>query len=178
MVVINSLADSGHYVEGILRGRGYEITNALCVNLGRHAVIATRKDGTDRIFYVLFKRDLFYTYGRWFDDNCLGETINLEWFEAIERSKYLDKILFVYPEGIVYYITPEEWKSFVDENNTVRVQYGGETTTSVRIDILHRWDRAMTTQELTKWLGREGISERFRNCIINAINRLRLVAGC
>lgn len=176
---VNSLAEAGKYVEKILRGRGYVIMLdenkkplIKIVNKGRHAIIYTKKHNQIKVFYLLFKRKFFLTYGKQFNDIGFGESINLEWFKCIEKSDYLEQILFCYKDGTIYFITPEEWRSFVESNNTIRMQHGGEVTTCVRIDILNRWDKTMTTQELTKWINKPGISEKLKQCLTNALSRL------
>jgi len=168
------------YVTRILNAKGYRVKNTTPANWVEeykqytHCVITTEKNGERVGFYMLFKHKFFLTYGRQFDDAGFGESINMDCFRSIERSKTLEKILFVYPDGMVLYANPDEWKSFVEANNTVRLTRAtGEATTSVRLDVLNRWDRDMTTQDLEQWLEKRSVYGGVRRMLENAVDRIK-----
>lgn len=181
---INNIGEAERYVRRILLGKGYNIIKTQPANYVKkynkftHCFIGAEKDGERKVFYVLYKRKLFMSFSRQFNlDGTFGESLNLDAFMRMENTNRLESILFVYPEGMIYEISPTEWRKFVEENNTIRMQYGGEVTTSVKVDLLNRWDREWTCELLTKWVEKGGISERFRKCLENAVKRLRGVLG-
>jgi len=174
---IKGLMQAENYVRSIIVGRGGEILRVQPMNFVpeyrkyTHVALSARlkPEEEPKIYYVLYKREKFMSYGRQFNDHGFGESINLDAFKNIERSRYLDRILVVYPDGFIYYITPDQWRDYVRENETVRMQYGGEVTTSVNISILQRWDRDWTVQELEKWMQKPNLPARMRRCLMRLL---------
>lgn len=77
---------------------------------GRHAMVHTDKGG----FYLLFKKEFFWKFPEFYEKffvaypnlNGAGESINVSCL-AYAKSRSL-KLLFVYPNGAIYVIDPDE----------------------------------------------------------------------
>jgi len=179
-VKLENCQQAQDYVFRILRGKGFEIIRHKPVNYVEkyrkftHCVIVVEKKGVKSALYMLFKRKFFLTYGKRFDDSGFGESINVDCFKQLEKSKTLEKILFVYPDGTVLFASPDSWREFIEKNSTVRLTRAtGEATTSVRLDVLDRWDRDMTVQDLELWLEKKSVYGSVRKMLKNAVGRLK-----
>lgn len=158
MTLIDSTADAGRYISKILEGRGYEIVRVVPINKGRHIILVTEKEKERKAWYVLYKRAPFFTFSRQFDleTGCFGETVNVSYFQDIQRASTPVEMLFCYPDGVIYSTSPKEWGEFVRDNDTIRItQSQGETTTSVPLRILNRWDKPLEPDALLKWVNEE-----------------------
>lgn len=147
---LDSLSDAALYVENILRRSGREILQARSLNKGRHGLIQTDFE----IYYILFKRKKFMTYGRQFNgESGMGESINLDWLNNLIKSEKVDEILVVYPEGSIYYIDKLEWREYVQSKDTVRMtQSQGEVTTSIPMTLLKRWDIRANNRKVVEYI--------------------------
>ena len=103
-------------------------------NQGKHLLIKTDK----RIFWVLYKREFFHSFGKMFNLLGEGETINRDIFELAEREN-VEYFLFVYEDGGVFAITPATVIDYLQRYQTKRMTDSGEVTYSFSIGILERW---------------------------------------
>lgn len=103
-------------------------------NQGKHLLIKTDK----RIFWVLYKREFFHSFGKMFNLLGEGETINRDIFELAEREN-VEYFLFVYEDGGVFAITPATVIDYLQRYQTKRTTDSGEVTYSFSIGILERW---------------------------------------
>lgn len=146
--MIDSLSQAANYVSRIFWKNGREIILEKSLNKGRHALLQTDKE----VVYILFKRHKFMTYGKQFKgEDGIGESINIEYLNSILRSKKLDLILIVYPNNDIYFIDKQEWRDYSDKHGTVRMQQKGETTSSIPVGLLKRWDIVMWNRKLTEF---------------------------
>lgn len=113
------------------------VTEILPANKGRHYFLKTYKGLT---YWLLYKRDFFRSFGKIFGYKGLGESINKEWVERAINKHKITAFIFVYSQGHVYIVPPEEFKKFAEKNNTIRrTNATGEITYSVPISFLRRW---------------------------------------
>jgi hypothetical protein len=74
------------------------------VNNNRHAVIYTKKGLT---YWLLYKREVFKSFGVIFDKQGVGDSINAE-FLGMALNQKIDGFIFCYKQGIIYKISPRE----------------------------------------------------------------------
>lgn len=113
------------------------VTDVKPVNDNRHCMIETIKDIR---YYVMFKREPFYAFGKIFRKPGAGESINKSCLELAIKYN-IDLILVAYKSGHVYAISPDFWKEYAYNNNTIRTQETGEVTYSIALNELVRWDK-------------------------------------
>lgn len=106
------------------------------INSGKHYLMKTEKG---LIYYLMYKREFFNSFGAIFGLKGVGESINEEYLKiAIDGD--VDSFLISYSTGAFYTISPREWLRFAQSNNTIRVQKNGiEKTYSIPISMLRRW---------------------------------------
>lgn len=105
------------------------------VNMERQFLITTDKNMK---YLLVYKRNFFMSFGRIFSMRGIGESLNEEIVEyAI--SKGIHELLFVYHDGMVYAISPQEFKDYATSHKTIRQTASGELTMSVVLSILKRW---------------------------------------
>ena len=149
---IDSTEDAARRVGKILEGRGYKIVNVKPINRKRHYVLISEKDNERKAWYVLYKRNPFFTFSRQFnlEDGCFGESINFSFLQDILRATVPVEMLFCYSD-VIYYIDPKDWENFVKEFNTIRITTSqGEVVSSVPIKILNNWE-GWTSYSLENW---------------------------
>ncbi len=100
------------------------------VGVFRHTIFSppvTRDDIPS--YYVLFKREFLWSFNKQFpvfvkeqsEYRGVGESINKNsLYGALTRS--IDYLLFVYPDGKVYRISPKGVRNFCQKNNLIRTQ--------------------------------------------------------
>jgi hypothetical protein len=105
------------------------------VNMERQFLITTDKNMK---YLLVYKRNFFMSFGRIFSMRGIGESLNEEIVEyAI--SKGIHELLFVYKDGMVYAISPQEFKDYATNHKTIRQTASGELTMSIVLSILRRW---------------------------------------
>jgi len=118
-------------VRGMIEGRGDSVAEIKMVHGGKHAIVYT---DSGMIYYVLFKREMFGSFGDIFNRKGIGESINAEALDlAMDRGAML--VLVAYPDGKVYSLTPDEWS----RSPYIRDTEDGERTISVPINWMRRW---------------------------------------
>lgn len=122
-------------VQVIEKNTGDQVVKKLALNNARHYLLMTNS-GTS--YYLLFKRNFFGSYGRQFNTQGMGESINPEYLRFC-NARGIANILIVYEKGHVYVVNPLEWKQFAESHNTIRMQKGGERTYSIPLSLLKRW---------------------------------------
>ena len=123
-------------VARLLRSRGYNITNTISINDGRYNVLQTNNSFKSKNFLVMFKREFFFNFGKYFIDKGetgLGETINKDSLRyAIQKG--VKEIIFIYPNGAIYSISVSDFLQFSHE----RINKEDKDTRSVSIHKLKR----------------------------------------
>jgi len=126
----------------VLRNRGLLNYSIEYVNRRRHMIVRS----LDMVFYVLYKDSFFMSFNKQFSGfvkdfpeyKGLGESINKRWLEkAIQLES---KLVFVYPSGKMYFFYPKAFKRFSTVYGLKRTQDRGETTYSIPVKILKRFD--------------------------------------
>lgn len=108
------------------------------VNQARHKLVRTLEG---KGFWVVFKRKPFMSFGKIFDIEYDGAGESLNKDVVIEGDeKDVNKFLFVYSNGKIYSISPLKFKRYAQEEETIRETSSGETTYSVPMDLLERWN--------------------------------------
>jgi hypothetical protein len=183
--VVSDIGEAANNVRRILENRGYVIVAEQPCHYVRkyhkcvHSLIIAERKGRRCAFYVLFKNKFFLTYGRQFDDFGFGESMNLEVLMSLSRSETLEGILYVYNDGFIYNIPVEKFKDFVVEHGTIRVTKETlETTASVRVDLLDRWDIPWTCQTLEAWVHKQSLPEILRRKLLVIVENLKQAALC
>lgn len=141
MEIQNGEAGFSH-VARFLQRNGYEFLETIEINQGRYRVLKTDKE----TFLVLFKRDFFHNFGKYFRDKGatgMGETINLTHLKE-GVSKGIMKIIFVYPNGHIYSIGLEDFLN----NGFRRENKEGKKTISVSIHLLKRENPSHKEQQV------------------------------
>lgn len=109
------------------------------VNNQRHFLLRTIRGLK---YYVMYKREFFHKFGVIFALHGMkgaGESINKENLNLALKYE-VDKIMLVYATGYVYVVTPQQWKEFAEQFGTIRETGQGETTYSIPLSYLRRWD--------------------------------------
>jgi len=131
-----------------IESKGYMIENVRDVNKGRHKYIMC--NGVR--FCFIYKRAFFGTYSQQFQEEGVGESINVDrLFWCIDH--HVDFILIGYPDGKIYAVNPNDWKQYCDSHGTyrkvIKVEYDKnwgkkverkEATASIPINIMKRWN--------------------------------------
>jgi hypothetical protein len=139
---IGGLDDAVLLVQQTLFSQHKKVIKTTYTHRGRHALIVT-EDQSGRLsgVYVFFKREFFYTFGKIFNTEGVGETMNSEVYESIKRSLLLEEVLFVYGNGKVYSISPKKLMEYVTEYRPFRLQKNNEeVTVSFPVGLLTRWE--------------------------------------
>lgn len=163
---IESTAQAGAKIVGILEDRRYDVTLIQPINKGRHLLLRATHPLTAKVevFYVLFKNAFFFSADRQFDtDEGFFESVNVEYYEAMRKSKMLTQILVCYPEGMVYSVEPNKLHKYLEKNYRVRTQWESkETTVSFPISMYDRWDEPWSNESLLKYIDSPSIPERIK----------------
>lgn len=123
----------------VAKARGWSVISTHPLNHKRHYTIRFRDNkGKDHRYYVLFKRELFLSFGKIFGTEGAGESLNFELLQTMEH-RGIEKLLFVYESGNVYEIDPTEFLWIAEKNQYKRTQKNGEFTASVPITALTRF---------------------------------------
>jgi len=85
-------------------------------------------------YYLLYKRDVFRSFGEIFKCSGVGESINEDALNIALESN-IDLFLVVYENGTIYSITPKEW----ERKGLKRTTEAGEITICIPITALRRW---------------------------------------
>lgn len=114
------------------------VRDVLRCNKNRHRFILMDNDMT---YWLMYKRQLFLSFGKIFGFTGAGESINKYWIErALEQD--ITAFIFVYGSGNVYIVPPLELKKFAEKNGTIRkTRETGEITYSVPVNFLRRWKK-------------------------------------
>lgn len=119
---------------------GFSVLSERVCNKSRDLFLVVSKDAVVEKFYVKFRRDVsfndegvavgfFLTFHKQFPEffllnsalGAVGESINIEVLnEAIRLG--VDRLLFCYGDGKVYWIYPALFKKFSETNNLIRKQ--------------------------------------------------------
>jgi len=86
-------------------------------NRGRHSLMKP-VDVDQPIFYALYKKDFFNSFGVMYPDepSGVGESINVEWLDmAIGLN--VDFLMFVYSNGYAYRISPKLVKRYCERHS-------------------------------------------------------------
>ena len=175
--IIDSMSDAGRFVADILSKRGYTQIKPHLVNKGRHIILeaVAPRTGYFEVYYLLYKRDLFHTYSNQFTDSeqVLGESINIEYYKAIRRSQKLTGLLIAYPNGYVYNVPLKELHEYYDTHYRLRTQnITHEITFSFPINLLNRWDKAWTCQDLNIWINHPSLNDKIKELFRKIRNKL------
>lgn len=138
-VNINNMKEAIDYTSRALANHlGGCILTVNPTNHNRHYYlkIAT-KEGVLRL-WVMFKRELFLSFGKIFNTEGAGESINHSILKQIVEEG-LDKIVVVYESGNIYALEPQQWEWIAYKNRYIRKTESGEVTASVPIGKLERW---------------------------------------
>jgi len=161
------MASAGRRISTILHNRGYNVT-PYPVNKGRHIILKAEvpRSGKIEVYYCLFKRALFHTYNIQFQDTWgegFGETLNLNYYQAIRKSKMLTHLLFCYPNGHIYEVEPQTLHDYFDKHYRVRMQNEtSEITISFPIQLTDRWDSSWTSEDLNYYINKPGLSDKIK----------------
>jgi hypothetical protein len=162
-----STADAGKFIVKVLKARGHEVELIIPINKGRHLLVKAFSPLRElEVYYILYKSSFFFSYSRQFEDadgEGFGESVNLEFMNAIMRSETLTSILVAYRDGYIFHIEPETLKEYLSGRERVRIQHKGEVTCSFPISLLSRWDRNWTSYELDRWIGKPTLSEKVKH---------------
>lgn len=98
-------------------------------NRGKHALFTPPVTTALPSYYVVFKRDFFFSFAKQFFEfvkefpefNTVGESINEEFLETALKFG-VDYLLFVYDNGKVYKVSPFVVKRFCEKHKLVRLQ--------------------------------------------------------
>ena len=107
-------------------------------NNGRHSLM--KSISIDKpSFYALYKKDFFNSFGKMYpcEPSGVGESINIEWLD-LALSLSVDYLVFVYPTGYVYIISPLLVKRYCESRGLIREQYEGESTYVFPVMLLER----------------------------------------
>ena len=102
-------------------------------NQGRHLLMKTDKAA----YWVLFKREFFMSFGKIFNLEGAGESVNRDIFE-LAQSQNVARFIFVYPDGKVYSISPQTIVEYMQNYGTKRTTESGEFTYSFSVGLLER----------------------------------------
>jgi len=102
----------------LLTQQNINITRTQKVSAGRHTIIHTEHGQ----LYLMFKRAPFLNYGKELGQTpSQGETTNINIFRAIQSNPHIKLILFAYPNGKVYGITPQEYAKHGTQRHNPRM---------------------------------------------------------
>lgn len=111
------------------------IKSVTLFNKDRHMLLTS---GKGLKYWLLFKRELFKSFGKIFNYSGPGDSINQEWVTRALKEN-IAAFVFVYKQGSVYIIPPNELKEFAVMNETIRNTLSGERTMSFPVSFLRRW---------------------------------------
>ena len=133
--MINSIYEASALVTEKIREHGEQIKSIRSANNNRHSIV---ESSTGKIYWVLFKRGFFMSFGKIFGKDGPGESVNEEVLnDAISYN--VDNFLFVYEDGKIYHISPKDVKEYCEANHTTRQTDSGEWTYSFPVKNLVRW---------------------------------------
>ena len=90
----------------------------------------------DLRYLVIFKRDFFNTYGREFNDDMIGETINREDLKKALANN-CTYLLYLYEDGKIYYV---HIGSLIDKWHLRETKAEGKEEYAFGISNLRRWE--------------------------------------
>lgn len=127
-------------VARLLKSKGHNIINTVSINDGRYNILQTNNQFKSKNFLVLFKRDFFRNFGKYFRDKGetgLGETINKDSLRyAVQKG--VKEIIFIYPNGAIYSITVSDFLQFSHK----RTNKENKDTRSISIHKLKRENKS------------------------------------
>jgi len=135
-MLVKNIEEAAIRVKDVFRQRGVKIVLDEYVNKKRHYILTT--DGGSA-YYILYKRAFFFSFGKVFNKEGVGESIN-ESFINLAITRNITSFLVVYENGHVYMVTPKAWDDYATINNTIRETDSGERTFSIPVNMLRRWD--------------------------------------
>ncbi|MAG76406.1 MAG: hypothetical protein CL811_06550 [Colwelliaceae bacterium] len=112
------------------------IVKSQYMNNFRHYYLVT---STGTKYYLMYKRDFFYSFGKIFNLKGAGESMNKE-FLRFALMNEIDEVIIAYESGKIYSLSPNKWMAYCQDNKTIRETTKGETTCSVPIGLLERWE--------------------------------------
>lgn len=93
----------------------------------------------DDLYYVTFKREFFYTFGRIFGKKGIGQSYSED--IVLKASSDNAIIVFIMPDSKIYSINANEVKKYAIQNNTIRKIYNEpQKNYSVPVSLLKRMD--------------------------------------
>lgn len=101
-------------------------------NQNRHALLQGKRNN----YYILLKRDPFFSFGKIFGTEGIGESINKKYLDVALRS---NAILFFVYQSKVYTIHSKMFKKIAEEKDYIRTTKSGELTYSIPFKELERW---------------------------------------
>jgi len=122
-------------IESVEKNTQDKVIDVCMINKNRHCLLTTNKHLR---YYLLFKRDFFRSFGKIFNKDGLGESINIEYLKFCKQNE-IDAILIVYQIGHVYTVPVQEWWDYAQNNNTIRETISEEITMSIPLRLLRRW---------------------------------------
>jgi hypothetical protein len=105
------------------------------INRERHFVFITEKGMK---YQMLYKREFFNSFGAVFGKKGIGESVNKEY---VEYALHIGIHNFIFIHGDKMYMCPvKEFHDWSKANGTIRETSSGETTLSVPVAMLRRFD--------------------------------------
>lgn len=123
-----------------LKSAGENVKEVRSFNKDRHFLITCHAGyETQKLYYLVYHKDFFMTFNQQFPAFVaefpqyagVAESINKEWLElAVSYTKPLPdwavepdvKLVFIYPEGRMYWTDPRLFKKFAEAQKLVRTQ--------------------------------------------------------
>lgn len=129
---------AGEAIRTIAKLGGTYLIGRQPLNLERHYLLKFKKrTGETELVYLLFKRDVFKSFGAIFNTDGVGESINLGILNQIIENG-IPRLCFAYPSGAIYEITPQAFLEQAYRNGYFRRTSTGEMTASIPIKELKR----------------------------------------
>lgn len=87
-----------------------------------HIIQYQKDDGPTTVFYVLYKRDWFYSFAKIFKKSGIGQSFDRDLIDqASSRNAY---IAAVFPDGKCYYVFAMIAQDYIVQNRTFRPVQG------------------------------------------------------
>ena len=135
-MTIKNIKHALAYVTEILERKGFRILYTIPANYNRNYIIKVRINATGYTFYLIYQREPFHSFKKYFgiDEPALG--IQLDFLRLI-HGRGVERILWVLGDGSIYMgKTKEIYKNAVEKQWILKTEKTGELVVNYPISLL------------------------------------------
>lgn len=119
----------------ILEDRGFALQHIKAENFNRHFLIQVTKDFRVYVFYLVYQREPFHQFSKFYGEEGEALAINSELLLKLTR-KHVTRLFWCLGDGRIYFESPRYLSNLAREKNWYKELKSGEVIVNIPIKYL------------------------------------------